>query len=117
MNDIEVIGLFIGILITIGIVKVLKNIIKQPRPSQHANGYGMPSSRGAVIFFIAFYILYCCSLSKITWLIVLILAVSILSLKYLAKEHSLLQLLVGATIGMILAYGVLKIINLYKKYI
>ena len=94
MKNNEFILLFIGILFCLIIAKTLKKIIKQQRPIK-SKTYGMPSSRSIVLTFIVFYLIFTNNFSIKAKSIVFILLFLSLIIKYILKEHSLNQLLVG----------------------
>ena len=103
MNDKEVIILFIGILFLNIFIKVLKNIIKQPRPIK-TNTYGMPSSKSTITSFILFYLICINKFKLSTNIYLLILLILIILIKYIYQEHTLLQIFVGFIIGGIFGF-------------
>ena len=103
MNDKKVIVFFSGILFLILLVKLLKYIIKQERPNK-SKGYGMPSSRAAIMSYILFFIIYNFNLKTLTKIIIISIAFVIIFLKYYLREHSPFQLLIGSILGKIIAY-------------
>lgn len=102
MNDLQIQNLIFGILLTIIIVKILKHIFKFNRPNL-SKGYGFPSTRSSVIFFITTFMILCNKLNNKTIKNMLIIAFIICFLKYVLNEHSFIQLLVGSIIGFIMA--------------
>ena len=102
MNDIEVIKFFFGILFIQIIVKIFKKIIKQSRPIA-SKTYGMPSSRSAVMTFIVLYLILTNKFTMKTKLLISLFVLCSLTMKFVIKEHSLLQLFCGSIIGIILA--------------
>lgn len=104
MNDLEVSKLGIGILLTILIIKFLKNYFKILRPDKTLKGYGFPSTRGGVIFFIITYLIYNNKLSKKTKLLLFLIALFACYLKYYLNEHSIFQLFIGALIGIFISF-------------
>ena len=116
MNNVDINLFFFGIISLQVIVKILKRLIKQKRPSQKLKSdYGMPSTRGAVISFIATYlILIIKNLSLETKIFAGIFVLTSCYIKYYLKEHSIEQLLVGGSIGVITGYILYKI-NIYYK--
>jgi membrane-associated phospholipid phosphatase len=106
MNDRTIIKLIVGLLfIQVG-VKILKRIIKQNRPIQPKDSdYGMPSTRAASVFFIAVYlILVLPKLQTITKYLLILFAISSSFMKYYLMEHSFIQLLAGASIGIVTSF-------------
>tara|TARA_Y100000996_G_C22265629_1_gene537804 strand:+ start:129 stop:422 length:294 start_codon:yes stop_codon:yes gene_type:complete len=89
----------------------LKRLIKQKRPSQKLKSdYGMPSTRSAVILFIATYLMLIVkNLSLETKIFAGIFVLTSCYMKYHLKEHSIEQLLVGGGIGIITGYIIYKI--------
>ena len=104
MNDLQTRNFSIGILVVIIVVRILKNVIKQPRPIMTKGAtWGMPSSRAATLFFICAYLILVDNLSKTTQRVLIGCALLGCIMKYVSKEHSLLQLIIGAIIGLIMA--------------
>ena len=116
MNNVDIKLFFFGIISLQVIVKILKRLIKQKRPSQKLKSdYGMPSTRAAVVSFIATYlILIVKNLSLETKILAGIFVITSCYMKYHLKEHSIGQLLIGGSIGIISGYMLYKI-NLYYK--
>ena len=111
MDDKDIIKLGLGIVIVQAIVKLLKKIIKQPRPFGNTlKTYGMPSSRTAIVFFVITYLIFSLK-NKTTNKIIILLSVGLLSalLKWIMKEHSFVQLLIGGIIGFSFGYLLKKI--------
>ena len=108
MKNYEFILLFTGILLCLITAKILKKIIKQNRPIK-SKTYGMPSSRSIVLTFIVFYLIFTNNFSIKAKYIVFVLLFLSLIMKYLLKEHSLNQLLVGSILGFIISFLFSKI--------
>jgi membrane-associated phospholipid phosphatase len=107
MNVDEGLTLVVGFFMVIVVVKILKKIIQQPRPVGKALGgtYGMPSSRAATIFFlITCILLFLKYPTPSTIIIMVIVAVSLCIAKYLSRDHTIKQLVVGAGIGVAMGY-------------
>lgn len=106
MEDKNIIKLGIGILIVQLLVKIIKKIVRQPRPNGSTlKTYGMPSSRTAIVFFVITYLILSLknkTVSKIT----ILLSVGLLSafVKWIMKEHSFVQLFVGTFIGILIGF-------------
>ena len=115
-TDTEIRGFIIGLIFIIFIVKIIKRILKIPRPIMNElSTYGMPSTRSASLFFIITYIYLTNKNLKMNTILILILCVIIAcSLKFILKEHSLIQLLAGGILGIIIANIVYKITKIYK---
>ena len=112
MDDKDIIKLGLGIVIVQAIVKLLKKIIKQPRPfGSSLKTYGMPSSRTAIVFFVVTYLIFSLK-RKTTNKIIILLSVGLLSafLKWIMKEHSFVQLLIGSLIGISAGLIIKKIV-------
>ena len=103
MKDYQVIVLISGIFLSQILAKTLKKIIKQSRPIK-SKTYGMPSSRSTVVSFIVFYLILTNNFKLPTKFIIIILGLLSLSMKYVIKEHSIYQLIVGGILGIIIAY-------------
>lgn len=103
MKDYQVIILISGIFFSQILAKTLKKIIKQSRPIK-SKTYGMPSSRSTVVSFIVFYLILINKFKLSTKFIIIILGLLSLSMKYIIKEHSIYQLIVGGLLGTIIAY-------------
>ena len=103
MKDYQIIVLISGILFSHILAKILKNIIKQSRPIK-SKTYGMPSSRSTVVSFIVFYLILTNKFKLSTKFIIIILGILSLSMKYVIKEHSIYQLIVGGILGITIAY-------------
>ena len=110
MNNNQIVVFFSSILFLIIFVKILKNIIKQSRPVI-GKTYGMPSSRSTLIIFILVYLISIHNYSKRTLIVICILSILIIYIKYLYKEHSLIQLIAGAIIGFIFAKLIVYLTN------
>ncbi len=102
MNDKQIIVFFTSILFLNIFIKLLKKVIKQPRPIK-TNTYGMPSSKSTITTFIFIYLISIHNYSIQTITILAILVIITILMKYLYKEHSLLQLFIGSLIGSIFA--------------
>ena len=103
MKDYQVIVLISGILFSQIIAKTLKKIIKQSRPIK-SKTYGMPSSRSTIVSFIVFYLILTNKFKSSTKFIIIIIGLISLSMKYIIKEHSIYQLIVGGILGTTIAY-------------
>lgn len=103
MEDYQVIILISGILFSQILAKILKKIIKQRRPIK-SKTYGMPSSRSTIISFIVFYLIFINKFKLSTKFIIIIIGLISLSMKYIIKEHSIYQLIVGGILGTTIAY-------------
>ena len=103
MKDYQVIILIFGIFLSQILAKTLKKIIKQSRPIK-SKTYGMPSSRSTVVSFIVFYLILTNKFKLSTKFIIIILGILSLSMKYIIKEHSIYQLIVGVLLGTTIAY-------------
>ena len=103
MKDYQVIIFISGILFSQILAKILKKIIKQRRPIK-SKTYGMPSSRSTIISFIVFYLILINKFKLSTKFIIIILGILSLSMKYVIKEHSIYQLIVGGVLGTTIAY-------------
>ena len=103
MKDYQVIILISGILFSQILAKTLKKIIKQSRPIK-SKTYGMPSSRSTIVSFIVFYLIFINKFKLSTKFIIIILGLLSLSIKYMIKEHSIYQLIVGGLLGTTIAY-------------
>ena len=107
MDDKTVIKFIGGITVSFILVKILKNILKEPRPIL-GKTYGMPSSRSTIMAFILFFLLINYEFKTSTKIILVILTLLCLSIKYYLKQHSINQLLVGFILGIIIAYIINK---------
>lgn len=107
MNDKTAIKFLGGITGTFILVKILKNILKEPRPIV-GKTYGMPSSRSTLMAFIITFLLLNYSFKVETKYIIITLGLITIYLKYYLKEHSLKQLIAGFILGIIIAYIVTK---------
>lgn len=96
--------------------QILKRLLRQPRPMSTKKSYGMPSSHSQVIAFFTTYIyctvLHSSSSSSMGWLeraLVLAAAgisgVSVIWSRVQLGHHTPAQVMVGATIGSVMAYG------------
>ena len=103
MKDYQVIILISGIFLSQILAKTLKKIIKQSRLIK-SKTYGMPSSRSTVVSFIVFYLILINKFKLSTKFIIIILGLLSLSMKYIIKEHSIYQLIVGGLLGTTIAY-------------
>tara|TARA_B110000208_G_scaffold99432_1_gene124137 strand:+ start:125 stop:466 length:342 start_codon:yes stop_codon:yes gene_type:complete len=92
-----------GILIVIILVKQIKLYIREERPNK-SKGYGMPSTRSAIITFILFYLLFTYNYYIITKIILFVITGIIIYLKYYVKDHSALQLSMGSLLGFIISF-------------
>tara|TARA_B100001057_G_scaffold485271_1_gene564727 strand:- start:603 stop:938 length:336 start_codon:yes stop_codon:yes gene_type:complete len=103
MKDSQVIVLMSGIFFSQILAKTLKKIIKQSRPIK-SKTYGMPSSRSTIVSFIVFYLILTNKFKPSTKFIIIIIGLLSLSIKYVIKEHSIYQLIVGLILGTTIAY-------------
>jgi len=103
MNDKEGTVLTVGFFIVIVIVKIMKRYLRHPRPSTGLQKtFGMPSTRAATIFFVITYLMLIIKrIQHKTILIMLVIAFTACVMKYVMREHTILQLVVGAIIGII----------------
>ncbi len=106
MNNKQLQKFILGLAFVIISVKILKRILRKPRPVMNERDtFGMPSTRAASLFYILFFIIL--NTSGITKKTITILIVTILfccSIKFFMKEHTLSQLSVGAILGTTIAY-------------
>jgi len=102
-SDKEVLKFFGGLVSLQFIVKLGKQLIKGDRPIK-TKTYGMPSTRAAFVCFIVTYLIITNKLKRET--ILLLIGGLLISLyaKFHMKEHSFIQLLIGAIIGVGYAY-------------
>lgn len=98
---------FIVLLVLIFVIKYVKRTSKQLRPNGKAEG--MPSSRAAILFYLITVILLKYQLDNMTKGIIAIVCVAILGMKYAIKDHSILQIGVGAATGVAAGYLVLSL--------
>ena len=103
MKDYQVIVLISGIFFSQILAKTLKKIIKQSRPIK-SKTYGMPSSRSTIVSFIVFYLIFINKFKLSTKFIIIILGLLSVSMKYVIKEHSIYQLIVGGVLGTTISY-------------
>jgi membrane-associated phospholipid phosphatase len=82
---------------------ILKNTIKEPRPNNEPESYGMPSLHAQGIFFVTAY-LYFVQGSIMVLLFELFISCLTLYQRWKYKKHTLEQLLVGSLLGIIIAY-------------
>jgi len=108
MNDLQASKCGIGILLTIILIKFLKNYFKISRPDKTLKGYGFPSTRGGVLFFIISYLIFNNKLSTKTKLLLFVIGIFLCFLKYYFNEHSIQQLLIGALIGIFISFIISK---------
>ena len=110
MKDKEIQIFILGIAINIVLVKILKKLLRLPRPISKSDAtFGMPSTRAATLTFIIVYLILLYKPKQLTLFIMIATILFLCSLKYLMKEHSLLQLIIGSLIGLIIAYLLYKI--------
>ncbi len=110
MNNNQIIVFFLSILFLNILVKLLKNLIKQSRPIS-TKTFGMPSSKSTIITFMLIYLISIHNYTNQTLIIIFVLSIFIIYIKHLYKEHSLLQLIVGAIIGFIFAKIIVYLTN------
>jgi len=82
---------------------ILKNTIKEPRPINEPESYGMPSLHTQGIFFVTSY-LYFVQQSIMILLFELFISCFTIYQRWKYKKHTLNQLLVGSLLGIIIAY-------------
>ena len=87
-----------GIFASFVAAKLLKNIIKAPRPVP-GKTYGMPSSRSTVIVFMLWYLLQENRLANREKALISAMGAVLIYMKYHYREHSPLQLAAGAGLG------------------
>ena len=106
MNNKQIQTFMIGLAMVIVIVKILKKLLRMPRPIMNAkNTFGMPSTRAASLSFIfLFIVLNSKKVTKKTTIISILVILFCCSLKYFMKEHSILQLCMGSLVGLSIAY-------------
>jgi dolichyldiphosphatase len=102
---------FIGLVMTHEIAKLLKIMVKQPRPSgSYMTSYGMPSDHSQFMFFSTSYLISVL-LSKpwirkqsviVSSLLMILLSTSVCYSRLYLGAHSLQQVLVGAILGIFL---------------
>ena len=110
MNNFELQKFIIGIAINIIIVKILKRLIRMPRPKMGNNlTFGMPSTRAATLSFIIIYLILLNKPSQKTIILMILIVLLLCSIKYFMKEHSILQLLCGSLVGLIVGFIFYKI--------
>ena len=107
MEDKTAIKFIGGITGSFILVKILKNILKEPRPIL-GKTYGMPSSRSTIMAFIVVFLLLNYKFKVETKYIIIILGLISIYLKYYLKEHSIKQLIAGLILGIIIAYIITK---------
>lgn len=87
-------------------IKFLKKVIKQKRPEGATHkDYGMPSRRAGISLYTVCYLLL--FIKNISWLSVIVSIIFVagnFGLKFIHREHSIPQLLVGGVIGSIFGY-------------
>ena len=93
---------FGGYLFITIIVKYLKHYFNQKRPNGFSSG--MPSSRAATMSYIATIAFIKHTLNNITRAFVLVVCIILFSIKIINKEHNIMQIFVGAIIGIATAY-------------
>lgn len=105
MKEYEIQKLVVGLVSVMLLVKILKRILRHPRPSMTDNStYGMPSTRSASLFFMMVFLLLVHELSTKTIALMIGGVVFCCTIKYIMKEHSLEQLVAGAVLGSIMGY-------------
>lgn len=94
---------------------ILKQYIKEPRPTGHElitgifdkenykGTYGMPSRHSQFIFFSAFYTWFVVKNNDLLWLELFIALLTIYQ-RWKFRRHSIQQLLAGALLGIVLAW-------------
>jgi len=122
-KDIYLIFYIIFFLLNKIINQTLKNYFKQPRPKQplkflesdsfSKSKFGMPSGHTQLSFFSIFYA-YLVMNKFIPWiLLLLIIGFIVIYERYYFKNHTLFQLISGATLGGVIAYISYKIVGLF----
>ena len=102
MNDFEMQKFILGIAINIVFVKILKRVLRMPRPIMRKNStFGMPSTRAATLTFIIVYLILVNKPSKKTLIMMVCVVVFLCSLKYIMKEHSY-SISIGSLVGLLL---------------
>ena len=116
-TDVEVRGFIIGLVSIIFIVKIIKRILKIPRPfMDKLSTYGMPSTRAAsLIFIITYIVLTNKNLNKNTIMILVASVIIACSMKFFLLEHSLIQLTAGGILGFASAHVLFRIVNTIQK--
>ena len=105
MNNFELQKFVLGITLNIIVVKILKRFIRMPRPIMRKNStFGMPSTRAATLTFIIVYLILVNKPSKKTIIMMVCAVLFLCSLKYIMKEHSLIQLAMGSLVGLTIGY-------------
>ena len=100
MNQLQIQQFSIGIGFTIIVVKLLKKLLRMPRPVMtDKKTFGMPSTRAATLVYIMTYILSTHKTTPQTKQIFASVILFCISLKYIMKEHSLSQLTIGGILG------------------
>lgn len=98
---------FGGYLFIILIVKYLKHRLNQKRPN--SSSLGMPSSRAATVSYIATITFIRYTINDITRAFVLLVCTALFAMKIINKEHSIMQMVAGAVIGIATAYAVVSL--------
>jgi len=102
ITDADLIIVSMGSIAMQTVVKVLKKLIRQRRPAgnSNTNTYGMPSTRAAMMFFIAVYWIFRLkTLEKRTAILLIIAAFISCCIKFVMIEHTIIQLIAGAVLG------------------
>jgi len=119
------IAFIIGSLLNQELNSVLKILIKQPRPSGQirnlidndiftgAHVYGMPSGHAQTLFFSVSFLYY---VIENFYILIGLLFIGGLTIyqRWKYHRHSLLQLIVGSTIGWSFGYGFYTFVRLYR---
>eukprot|EP01091_Cochliopodium_minus_P003890 TRINITY_DN13839_c0_g1_i1.p1 TRINITY_DN13839_c0_g1~~TRINITY_DN13839_c0_g1_i1.p1 ORF type:complete len:172 (-),score=13.83 TRINITY_DN13839_c0_g1_i1:129-644(-) len=122
-RDFETLYFFIGSFVASTASKVLKRILKQPRPSnEHKKNFGMPSSHATTICFFASYLLEYILIYKdqkglFDYLIAILILVATFftnSVRIKYDYHNLLQTSVGCLLGSTI--GSLWLINSFNVF-
>ena len=98
---------FGGYLFIILLVKYLKHYFKQKRPNGSSGG--MPSSRAATVSYIATIAFIRHAMNNVTRAFVLLVCTTLFAMKIINKEHSVMQMVAGAIIGIATAYTVVSL--------
>lgn len=106
------------------IIGILQKSLRDPRPRDgkkfmkdefhNSEAYGMPSGHSQTVFFsLVFFFMVTRSIPLL--LIMLFIAMCTIFQRVLYRKHTILQVIVGAIIGIILGYSSYFLINNYKK--
>jgi len=105
MKEVDIQKFVGGLVFIIVLVKVLKKLIRAPRPYMGKDStFGMPSTRAASLFYIVTFLILVNNISQKTIIFLVAAAVLCCVIKYVMQEHSLRQLIAGAIMGVAIAY-------------